>query len=128
MSLTQYNCYSGGSRKKSHKGMIMLKMMPGSVKAASQSLLFRCNDGPQEIACSILAHALDDLFRFHGLDVKDDQAIDQLLGQIERIVNDKVGAGRLEPNGEIVIRGIDILRYGSNPFGQGQANGENHSR
>ena len=105
--------------------MAMLKMMPGSVKAGSQSLAFRCKDGEQEIACSILAHALDDLIRFHGIDVQNDQEMDQLLSQIERVANDKINARRIEPNGEIVIRSIDILRYGSNPFGREEGNGEN---
>jgi hypothetical protein len=106
----------------------MLKMIPGSLKVASQSLLFRCNEDEHEISCSILAHALDDLIRFHELDIRSEQAADQLVSQIERVVNDKVTAHRLEPNGEIVIRSIDILRYGSNPFGQDKTKDADKSR
>jgi hypothetical protein len=124
MSLTQQNRYAGGSRKKS-QGMAMLKMMPGSVNVGSQCITFRCNDGQLEIACSILAHALDDLIRFHEIDDESDEGMDQLLSQIERVANDKIDARRLEPNGEIVIRSIDILRYGINPFGREESNGHN---
>ena len=103
----------------------MLKMMPGSLKIGPQSLMFRSKNEEQEIACSILAQALDDLIGFHGIDAQNDQSADQILELIERIVNDKIDARRVEPNGEIVIRSIDILRYGTNPFGQDKANGDN---
>jgi hypothetical protein len=49
--------------------------------------------------------------------------MDELVARIERIVHDKIKANRLEPNGEIVIRSIDVLRFGSNPIGREEAHG-----
>jgi hypothetical protein len=114
--------------KKRRKGVPMLRMVSGSVKAASQSLAFQCDDGAEVIACSIMERALDDLIRFHDIDVETEEGMDELLGQVERIVHDKIKAGRLEPTGDVVIRTIDVLRFGSNPVGQGEDKGANQTR
>jgi hypothetical protein len=58
------------------------------------------------------AEALCDLAEFHRLRSLDDGALESLLPEIERLVNSKFNAGRLEQNGELWIRASDLLRYG----------------
>jgi uncharacterized protein DUF1488 len=92
--------------------VIWLNVIPGTIVAASQRLLFQCAIGEKAITCSITAGALDDIIHFHRLDVNKDEAFDTLLKEIERTANEKFGDGRVEPDGELAIKSIDVLRYG----------------
>jgi hypothetical protein len=92
--------------------VISLKLVPGTINAVSNALLFQCGDGAKAIACSITAGALDDILQYHRLEVMGDDADEALLEKIERILNAKFNAGRIEPDGSLVIKTIDVLRYG----------------
>jgi hypothetical protein len=69
----------------------------------------------------ITQDALDDLTQFHRLDISKDEPLNALVMQIERIANAKFNAGRVEVNGEIVIRPLDLLRYGFNAINDSAA-------
>jgi hypothetical protein len=101
----------------------MPRMISGSVGIGPQSLTFQCDDRAEIVACTIMDHALDDLIGFYNIDVETEEGMDELVARIERIVHDKIKANRLEPNGEIVIRSIDVLRFGANPNGREEAHG-----
>jgi hypothetical protein len=92
--------------------MIWLEVIPGTIEATSQGLSFRCSGGENAVTCSITEQALDDLIQYHRLDVNKDETFASILSEIERIANEKFGAARLEKNGELIIRTIDVLRYG----------------
>jgi hypothetical protein len=49
---------------------------------------------------------------FHRFDNTEDGALDAVLPEIERLVNSKFEAARLEQNGAVWIRASDLLRYG----------------
>jgi Protein of unknown function (DUF1488) len=91
---------------------IWLSVVPGTIVVAPDRLLFQCNIGEKSIACSITAEALDDILHFHRLDVSKDEAFDTLLKEIERTANGKFGDGRVERDGQLAIRSLDVLRYG----------------
>ena len=91
---------------------IWLNVVPGTIVVAPDRLLFQCNIGEKSIACSITAEALDDILHFHRLDVSKDVAFDTLLKEIERTANGKFGDGRVERDGQLAIRSLDVLRYG----------------
>jgi hypothetical protein len=91
---------------------IWLNMVPGTIVVAPDKLLFQCSIGEKSIACSITAEALDDILHFHRLDVSKDEAFDTLIKEIERTANGKFGDGRVEPDGELAIKSLDVLRYG----------------
>jgi hypothetical protein len=91
---------------------IWLKIVPGTFVVAPDRLLFECNIGENSIACSITVEALDDILHFHGLDVSKDEAFDTFLKEIERTANGKFGDGRVEQDGQLAIRSLDVLRYG----------------
>src|SRR5437660_1724895 len=90
---------------------IWLNDVSGTILAAQDRLLFQCNIGERSIGCSITAEALDDILHFHRLDVSKDEAFDTLLKEIERTANGKFGDGRVERDGQLAIRSIDVLRY-----------------
>src|SRR5947209_17820312 len=91
---------------------IWLKLVPGSIIVAPDRLLFQCSIGDSSIACSITAEALDDILHFHRLDVSKDEAFDTLIKEIERTASGKFGDGRVERNGQVAVKSLDVLRYG----------------
>jgi Protein of unknown function (DUF1488) len=101
--------------------VIWLRVIPETIEAASQRLSFQCDGGEKAITCSVTAEALDDLVHFHRLDVSKDETFNTLLNEIERIANEKFSAGRVEQNGELVIKTIDVLRYGFQNTGDSAA-------
>jgi hypothetical protein len=92
--------------------VICLKLVPGTINVESNALSFQCVDGAKAIACSITAGALDDILQYHRLEASNDDVDEALVNKIERILNAKVSAGRTEPDGSLVIKTIDALRYG----------------
>jgi hypothetical protein len=95
---------------------IWLNVVPRTIVVAGDRLLFQCSIGDKSIACSITAEALDDILHFHRLDVSKDEAFDTLLKEIERTANGKFGDGRVERDGQLAIRSLDVLRYGIQEF------------
>ena len=91
---------------------IWLKLVPGTIVVAPDRLLFQCSIGNSSIGCSIMAEALDDILHFHRLDVRKDEAFDTLIKEIERTASGKFGDGRVERDGGLAIRSLDVLRYG----------------
>ena len=90
-----------------------MRMVRGTIKPSWQSLTFQCGDGDTAVSCSITKHAIDDLIQIHRFDFSKDEAFDALLQEIEEMVTGKVFDRRLEPNGEVVLRAIDIKKYGT---------------
>jgi hypothetical protein len=92
--------------------VIWLKVIPNTFEAASQRLSFQCSGADNAVSCSITVNALDDLVQLHRLNVREDKAVEALLKEIEYLANEKFSAGRVERNGELAIKSIDVLRYG----------------
>jgi hypothetical protein len=92
--------------------VIWLKVIPETIEASPQRLSFKCSGGERAISCSITVEAVNDLIRFHRIDVSGGEAVDALLKEVERLANEKFIAGRVEQNGELAINATDVLRYG----------------
>jgi len=89
-----------------------LRIIAGSLKAYQYVISFRCADEEMSVDCAITADAVHDLMGFHRFYNTEDGALDAVLPEIERLVNCKFEAARLEQNGEVWIRASDLLRYG----------------
>src|SRR5579872_2807222 len=74
------------------------------------SLLF--SDGDTKVACSVTPGVIEDLASYHRLTFSRDEIFHVVLPLLDRLASTKYRAGRLEENGEIVIREADLLRYG----------------
>jgi hypothetical protein len=97
---------------RSEKGLIVsLTVIADSLVARAEGVLFQCDRGGETISCGILALALRDLIDFHRIKSSEKDAFRVLLPEIERLVNAKYDAGRLESDG-LFIRSVDLLRYG----------------
>jgi hypothetical protein len=68
--------------------------------------------GERVVACAITREALHDLGFHHGFRASGQELVRALAPQIERLAKAKYRAGRIEENGELVIRSVDLLRYG----------------
>jgi hypothetical protein len=90
---------------------VSLKVIARSLEARAEGVLFQCDRGGETISCGILALALRDLIDFHRIKNTEADAFRVLLPEIERLVNAKYDAGRIEKDG-LVIRSVDLLRYG----------------
>ena len=55
---------------------------------------------------------IEDLASYHRLNFSPEDIFRVVLPVLDRLASTKYRAGRLEENGEIVIRGADLLRYG----------------
>jgi hypothetical protein len=78
----------------------------------AQNLSFRFRDGDRIVVCTITREVLQDLGSHHGLSFTDEEVRNVLLPELDRLASLKYAAGRLEENGELVIRTADLLRYG----------------
>jgi hypothetical protein len=89
-------------------------MIAGTViESPQKGLWFRCGDGENTFDCAITESGLEEIIQLHRLDVHKDESFETIVIEIEQVINQKRNAGRLEPNGSIVARTIDILRYGT---------------
>ena len=88
-----------------------LTVTADSLVARAEGVLFQCDRDGDTISCGILALALRDLIDFHRIKSTPEDAFRVLLPEIERLVNAKFDAGRIEKDG-LVIRPVDLLRYG----------------
>jgi hypothetical protein len=70
------------------------------------------SEGDAEIACSVMPGVIEDLASYHRLTFSKEEIFRVVLPLLDRLASTKYRAGRLEENGEIVIRGADLLRYG----------------
>jgi hypothetical protein len=66
--------------------------------------------GERSVACAISREALFDLGFHHGFRSGAQELLRALGPQIERLTKAKFRAGRIEENGELVIRSVDLLR------------------
>ena len=98
-----------------------LKMMAGTLSARPQSLVFQCNNSIKAITASIAADALLDMMDFHRIKGGQEYGFQALLPEIERLVNAKYEAGRIDENGELAIWAADLLRYGFRERGKSAA-------
>jgi hypothetical protein len=89
-----------------------LKIIAGTLKVHQQTLSFRCADDEMSLDCGITVDAVHDLMDFHQCDDTEGSVLRAVLPEIERLVNSKFEAARLEQNGELWIRASDLLRYG----------------
>jgi hypothetical protein len=91
---------------------VSLRVIARSLSAQLKGLCFQCDRDGTIIHCGIAADALRDLIDFHRIKSSEDKALRALLPEIERLVNAKCNAGRIEENGWLVIWPVDLLRYG----------------
>jgi hypothetical protein len=91
---------------------VSLRVIAESLKAQSAGLSFQCNRDGEIIDCGVASEVLRDLLSFHRLEGSGDDAFRALLQEIERLANAKSDAGRFEEDGALVIRDVDLLRYG----------------
>jgi hypothetical protein len=97
----------------SPKGSVLpLKIIPESLEAQADGVRFQSDCGDGNIVCGITDTALRDLLDFHRVKSTAAGASRALLPEIERLVNAKCDAGRFEEDGAVVIRPVDILRFG----------------
>lgn len=82
----------------------------GHVDGQGISLLF--SDGDAKVACSVTPGVIEDLASYHRLTFSREEIFHVVLPLLDRLASTKYHAGRLEENGEIVIRVADLLRYG----------------
>jgi hypothetical protein len=64
------------------------------------------------VSGNISAETLRDLTDFHQVKGSQEEGFAALLPEIERLLNAKLQAGRIEENGELSIRAADLLRFG----------------
>jgi hypothetical protein len=88
-----------------------LTVIAGSLEADPEGLRFECGQGDKTIHCGIVDTALHDLIGFHRI-TKTGDPLRVLLPEIERLVNAKYDAGRFDEDGWIVVRSVDLLRFG----------------
>jgi hypothetical protein len=92
---------------------MLLNIIPGPIDAQSHGIAFRANYyGDKNVDCRISRDALLDLAGYHQLSGRDDELFEALRGEIERLMNRKYRARRLETNGELLVASVDILLYG----------------
>ena len=95
-----------------NEAALRLKVIAGSIHPQAKAISFRCVGYAGQIECHMTATALRDLIEFHRFRSLDEEAFEALLPEIERLVNAKFNAGRVDENGELWIRVSDLLRYG----------------
>ena len=89
-----------------------LKVILESLKAGSTGLSFQCDQDGKTIDCVVVSNVLIDLLSFHRLESSGEDGLRTLLPEIERLSNAKGQAGRFDEDGVLVIREVDLLRYG----------------
>ncbi len=90
--------------------LVSLRVIAGSLEAHPAGLSFKCGREGETIVCGVASDVLRDLLYFHRLE--GDDAFRALLPEIERLANAKSEAGRFEEDGALVIRSVDLLRFG----------------
>jgi hypothetical protein len=73
-------------------------------------LLF--SEGEATVACNVAPSVIEDLAAYHRLTFSREEIFRIVMPLLDRLASTKYRAGRLEENGEIVIRAADLLRYG----------------
>src|SRR5689334_5973640 len=91
---------------------MQLRIIMGSVEARSPSISFRVDDGADGLVCGISRNAVLDLAAHHGLQGSEERLFLALWLVIERLVQAKFQASRIEESGEILIGSADLLLYG----------------
>jgi len=77
-----------------------------------QGLCLLFSEGDAKVACNVTPGVIEDLATYHRLTFSQEEIFRVVLPLLDRLASRKYHAGRLEENGEIVIRGADLLRYG----------------
>jgi hypothetical protein len=90
---------------------VPLTVVAKSLGAYPDGLSFQRDRGGELVECGIADVALRDLIGFHRIK-KTKDPFRVLLPEIERLVTAKLDAGRFEEDGWIVVRSVDLLRYG----------------
>jgi hypothetical protein len=91
---------------------VSLRVIVGSLQAQSAGLSFQCDHDGKRVNSGVASNVSRDLLAFHRFETAGDDPVRALLPEIERLANDKSDAGRFEENGTLVIREVDLLRYG----------------
>jgi hypothetical protein len=99
---------------------VPLRLLPEKSDDVGQGLCLLYSEGDATIACSVTPGVIEDLASYHRLTFSQEEIFRVVLPLLDRLASTKYRAGRLEENGEIVIRGADLLRYG---FGTVRAHG-----
>jgi hypothetical protein len=91
---------------------VPLRVIVGSLQVHSAGMSFQCDHHGKTINCGVASDVMRDLLTFYRLEHFSDNAFRAVLPEIERLANAKRNAGRFEENGTLVIREVDLLRYG----------------
>ena len=91
---------------------VPFRLIPGSLEVQSAGLSFQCDHDGNTILCGVSGDVLHDLLAFHRLESSGGDAFRALPPELERLAMAKLLAGRLEENGMLIIRDVDLLRYG----------------
>jgi hypothetical protein len=92
--------------------IVSLTLVAESLERLADGVRFQCDCGDAKIVGGITDAALLDLVDFHRVKSATTDASRVLLAEIERLVNAKCDAGRFEEDGGLMIRPVDLLRYG----------------
>jgi hypothetical protein len=80
--------------------------------ARENRLLLQFKDGREVVRCVVTAEVVQDLGSHYKLQFSADDVAEVLIPELDRIATTKYRAGRIEENGELLIRTSDLLRYG----------------
>jgi hypothetical protein len=89
-----------------------LKLSREAPSEESRGFSLHSDDGETKIVCTISDAALRELVDFHRREYSASDLAQVLVPEIERLANAKYSAGRLEENGELLIRLPDLILYG----------------
>ena len=78
----------------------------------TRGLRLTFSEGETTVACNVAPSVIEDLASYHRLSFSQEEIFRVVLPVLDRLASTKYRAGRLEENGEIVIRAADLVRYG----------------
>ena len=84
----------------------------GTLKARPDGLLFQCDLSGKIIQCGIAEAALRDLVDLFHVSGSKDETFRAVPSEMQHIVTAKYQSDRFERDGRLLIRPVDLLRYG----------------
>jgi hypothetical protein len=107
---------------------VPLRVTSGKLDIQTRSISCHLRDGINIVPCTIAIEVLLDLADHHLPNWTSKlEAFGLLLPEIERIASIKYSLGRLEENGELLIGGADLLRYGFSMPSKSEATDESNA-
>jgi hypothetical protein len=91
---------------------VSFRVVGGKLDLLADRIACRLRDGDRLLTCAVSRQILRDLGAYHQLWMSDEAVFSRLLSEIERLVNERVRAGRLDDDGNVTLGTADLLRYG----------------